>query len=112
MGLEIVNEGSMAYLTVTFLDKDGEEDVPDSVSYRIDCESNDQEVRDDTAVTPGATIEIPLTSADNAIIDPAHNLEKKVVTITAVYGEDDEVSDEYKYQVKNLKHKPSPEPEV
>jgi hypothetical protein len=108
MGLEIVNEGTTAYLTVEFTDKNGAAAAPSSISYRIDCETNDEQVRDDTPVTPGTSVEITLTSGDNEIIDGSHSLEKRVVTITAIYGEDDEVSDEYKYQVKNLKHKPSP----
>jgi len=103
MALEIVNEKSTAYLTVTFKDKDGALEAPSSASYRIDCLTNGQEVRGDTALTPGATIEITLSPADNAIIDQDNEVERRLVTVTGTYGASDTIHQEYEYNVKNLR---------
>ena len=101
--METINEGSTAYLTASFKDKDGTLDAPSAVSYRIDCLTNDQEVRDDTAADAGETVEITLTAADNAIIDSDRQTERRLVTVTATYGEDDALMEEYEYNLKNLR---------
>ena len=105
MSYDIVNESTTAYLTVKFTDKTGEPAAPSSISYRIDCLTNNEEVRDDTVVTPpAAEIEIKLTPDDNAIINPDNGLERRCVTIKATYGEEgDEINEEYIYNVKNLR---------
>jgi len=105
MAIDNVNEESTAYLTVTLLDKDGAEEAPSSATYRIDCLTNGQEIRDDTALTPAASIEITLGAADNAIINQENTTERRLVTVTASYGADDELNDEYEYNVKNLRKK-------
>jgi hypothetical protein len=103
MSLEIVNEESTAYLTVVFKDKDGAEQAPTSATYRIDCLTNGEEVREDTAMTPIASpYEITLGAADNAMIDSDRLTEARRVTVEAVYGSDDHVNADYKYLVKNL----------
>lgn len=108
--MDIVNEGSTAYLTVTFLDKAGAQAAPTSISYRIDCLTNAQEVKDDTAVVAGASVEITLTPADNAIIAAANSQERRLVTVTATYGASDAVKADYEYRVRNLAKSPSPVP--
>jgi hypothetical protein len=46
---------------------------------------------------------ITLTAEDNGIFDdPAAPYEVHVVTVTAIYGENNEVNEEYRYPVKNL----------
>lgn len=101
--VETINEGSTAYLAISFKDKNGGLKAPSSVSYRVDCLSNDQEIRADTAIQPDESIEIRLTPTDNQILNQANTKEKRLVTIKAVYGTDDAVNDEYKYNVRNLK---------
>ena len=105
MPLEIVNEESTAYLTVQFKDKDGNLAAPSSASYRIDCLTNGQEVRGDTALTPASSIEITLTDTDYAIIDQTNSVERRLVTIMASYGAGDDINDEYEHDLKNLRKK-------
>lgn len=105
MALDTLNEGSTGYLTVAFTDKDGAAATPSTVSYRIDCMTNGQEVKDDTAVTPASSVKIELGAADNAIIDQANPFEKRIVTVTADYGVDDACVDEFIYAVKNMQKK-------
>jgi hypothetical protein len=108
MAIEVVNEDSTAYLTVTFLDKDGTAAVPSSASYRIDCLTNASEVKDDTVLTPASSIEITLSAADNAIITQTNAIERRLVTVFATYGASDGVKDEYEYNVQNMRKVPSP----
>lgn len=103
MSLEIIDEETSAYLTVTFKDKDGQQQAPSSASYRIDCLTNDQEVRTDTSLTPAAQIEIHLEPTDNAIINQDNQTETRLVTIKASYGASDGINASYKYNVRNLK---------
>lgn len=108
MALEIVNEGSTAYLTVAFTDKNGAAAAPTTVTYRIDCLTNGTEVKDDTSLSPGTSVEITITATENAIISQSNALEKRVVTVIGSYGTGDAVKNEYQYWVKNLSKVPSP----
>ncbi|MCK5613136.1 hypothetical protein KAR91_65285 [Candidatus Pacearchaeota archaeon] len=102
-----VNEGSTCYLDVSFKDKDGVLAAPTSISYRIDCITSDQEIKDDTDFgAPAASIEIEIDSADNAIIDQANNSERRLVTVTGTYGAEDKIVEEYEYDVMNMTKKP------
>lgn len=106
MTLEVVNEGSTAYLTVTFLDKDGNQAAPTSITYRIDCLTTGTQVKGDTVVTPAAQVEITLGADDNAIQDQTNENEERLVTIEASYGASDGVKDSYRYILRNLKKVP------
>jgi hypothetical protein len=89
---------------VTFLDKAGAQAAPASVRYRIDDVTGAApvEVRGDTSLAPGASVEITLTPADHAILDAANAQERRLVTVTASYGANDAVVAEYEYRVRNL----------
>ena len=100
--MEQVNERSTAYLTVTFKDKAGAAQQPTAASYRIDDVATGTEIRADTSLTPGTSVEITLTTADNAILSPRLEVEKHVVTVTGTYGENDAVRAQYVYEVVNL----------
>ena len=100
--LAVVNENSNAYLTVNFKDKNGVAAVPSSISYRVDCITNGEEVLTDTPFTPpAASIEIELVKANNACIG-SNKYEERCVTVTAIYGASDEISEEYRYNLRNL----------
>ena len=102
MTTETVNEGSTAYVTATFRDKAGTVALPSAVTYRIDCITNNTQVRDTTSATPATAVEITLTATDNAIIDPRRNRELRRVTVTGTYGDSDAVREQYDYWVRNL----------
>lgn len=103
MPLEVVNEGSSAYLTATFKDKDGQQVAPSAVTYRIDCLTSGTEIKGDTAITPAPSVEIHLTATDNAIQGQENEKELRLVTVKATYGTDDAVNASYPYYVRNLK---------
>lgn len=102
--MQTINEESTGYLTVKFFDKAGALAAPSSVVYRIDDVATGLEVRADTAVgSPGSEIEIVLTPADNTILNTVGDNETRRVTVTGTYGPSDQVTDDYLYEVRNLK---------
>ena len=98
-----VNEESTAFLTVSFYDKNDELTTPTTVSYRVDCLTNNSELRDWTGIAPASQVEITLDSNDNTIIDQWNFEEIRLVTIEAYYGVADKLTTTYKYLVRNLR---------
>ncbi len=104
--MTIVNESSTAYMTVTFTDKLGVPAVPQTVSYWIHDQLTGQLVHPETAVDPAEAVEITLAPSDHALLS-GRLLETRFVTIVATYGDDDQVTEETSYQVRNLLYLPS-----
>jgi len=101
--MQQVRERSTAYLTVTCRDKTGQAQAPSALTYRIDDVFSAQAILPVTTVgTPSSTVELTLQPAHNRILDPARAVERRRVTVTATYGADDQVCDEYEYEVVNL----------
>lgn len=104
--MEVIKEESTAYLEITFLDKDDLEEAPSSATYRIDGGALDAEtlteIQDDTALPPGASVELTLTPAFNTLLSQADPYEQRLVTVKAAYGGGQGVNDKYKYLVENL----------
>lgn len=106
MSLDVVNEGETAYLAVAFTDKAGDSEDPVTISYRIDCLKNSQEILTDTPVTPAAAeVEITLKPSQNNIIDQNNTTERRLVTVIGTYGADDSIIREFEYNVKNMRKK-------
>ena len=101
--MERVNEKSTAYLTVTFRDKAGAAQAPASAKYRIDDLISGQAVREETEIaSPGSTLELTLTVADNTLLNAQAAIEQRRVTVVGEYGAGDAVTAEYIYEVVNL----------
>jgi hypothetical protein len=96
-----VTKKTTAYLTVSFYDKAGALQIPATATYRIDDVGSGDQVRDTTNLTPATEIEIILRPSDNVILRGGN--EKRRVTVTATYGVDDQVVDEYVYGVVDLR---------
>ncbi len=98
--LESVNDGSTAYLIVSFYDEEGALLTPTSVTYRIDDEEGNQ-IRGNTAVTPDSTVTIELTKSDNKLTSPADRI--NVVTILASWESGaKQIISEYRYKILYL----------
>lgn len=101
-----VNEGSSAWLTVQFKDKNGALAAPTSVLYRVDCLTSRTAVQGMSQL-PGpmsGTMEIPLGPGLTSIRNRNSEQEDKRVTVVASYGLDgDQVTSDYDYTVRNLK---------
>lgn len=101
--MKVVNQGTTASRVVELLDQNGAPGVPTALSYRIDCVTSGQVVRALTPLTPAATVEITLTPADTAIVNPRNNQETKRLTVVAQYGgENDQVTGQFDYVVHRL----------
>lgn len=98
-----VNERSTAYVTATFLDRNGQPATPDSVTYRVDCETTDTALVALGPAVPAASVEIVIPADANAMQNPANDFEVKLVTVAAVYGAGDQVTQQYRYRVRNLR---------
>jgi hypothetical protein len=98
--LSQVNEASTCWLTAAFTDKAGDPVQPTTVDYRID--SDGTEVLDWTSATPGTSVEIEITSTQNAMVSSTAVLEDRTVTVKAGFGGADYSYEEYRYLVKNL----------
>ena len=101
--MKTVNEASTSYLTVSFYDKDGVLAVPTSITYRIDEPHTDTAILASTAVSAASSVDITITPTQNTHVVTKWP-EKRVVTVTAVYGASDSISEEYEYQIKNLQY--------
>lgn len=103
--MNIVNKSSTSYVTISLKDKAGAAAAPTAITYRIDCLTTGFNVRPWTAVAPAASVEITLTADDNAIVEESNQRERRRITVVAAYGAggDDQIVDEYDYEVRNLK---------
>ena len=82
----VVQEGSTSWVTVTFYDRDGVAQVPVTADYRIDDRTSDTEILDWTPLTPGSSIEIVITAAQNAFLDQNNEEEVREVSVRATTG--------------------------
>ena len=99
--MDVINEGTTGYLTVTFYDKAGDAAAPSAVSYRIDCLSSGTVILTDTSATPGTEVEITLTAAQNAIVAGLPR-ERRRVTVTGTYAGSQAVTHQFDYEIRNL----------
>nr|WP_297388304.1 hypothetical protein [uncultured Roseateles sp.] len=103
--MSVVNEHTTCYVSVSFRDRGGLPAVPASVTYRIDCATNGQQIKAWTAVDAAAEVSITIAATENAIIDDANAEEERHVTVIASYGvgAEDQVTAEHVYRVRNLR---------
>ena len=98
-----VNEGSTAYLTVNFKDKDGNALAPSSATWQVHDMRSGQVMQEETAIPGvGAVTTITIPPAVNAIVKPANPKEVRRVTVKAAYGSGQAINAEYDYTVINL----------
>lgn len=100
--MAIVNENSATTITSTFPDTSGNNQTPDSVSYTIHDIQSGTEIRASTALTPASSVDIDIEPHENRILDRAHAMEGRKVTVTAVDGVG-QVVNEHVYKVRRLK---------
>jgi len=105
--MERVNEGSYHTITVSFTDEELTPVTPDAASYRIDDLSSGAEIVPNTEFIPGASsyvIEIP--GEINKLLNPIHDVETWIVTVTFVYDATKVGTAEYRYWLQRLDYLP------
>lgn len=100
--MQIVNEGTTAYLTVSFKDKAGAAAAPSTLTYSLHCLTTGAVLRNNVSLTAGTSVEITLSATDNAMQSQSNRRETKRVTVKASYGAGEAVNSQYDYQVANL----------
>ena len=101
--MEVINEGTTAFLTVAFKNPAGVTVAPSAISYRVDCLTTGGSLRAATSVSPAPTVEIELDEAIDNVILGSDAYERRRVTITANYGSGYQAIDYHDYLLKNLK---------
>ena len=100
-----INEGSSAFLTITFKDQTGAGVTPTTAAYRLD--NAGAQVRDWEAFTPASSSHIiEITGAENAILNPELATETMTVTVRWTYGTGSSGTESFEYVIKNLRCNP------
>lgn len=95
-----INERSAMSITARFRDRSAGTDVtPTNCKYRLDGECG--QVTDWTALTPGTTATISLTSSQTAISNDARALEQMTLSVAADYGLSTQFIESMTFQVRN-----------
>jgi len=93
-------EGSYGQVfTASFFDVDDAELIPTSITYRVDCLTNSQEVVADTAVAPAASVEIKSVEAWTTRIDTNNATELRRLRVTGA-GPDWKESAEFLFRIR------------
>lgn len=100
----LVTEKSAYTLTAKFYDDATEAwaaTTPTTARYRID-DGCGLTVKDWTALTPSNSIDISVSSSDNAIVDDSRELESKTLTVQCNSGLSTQWQATFTWQVRNL----------
>lgn len=95
-----INERSAMTVVARFRDRATNADVtPTNAKYRLDSECG--EVTGWTALTPGPTATISLTSTQTQILNGIHALQDMVLSVAADYGLAGQFIETMPFQVRN-----------
>lgn len=97
------NEGSSFSLTVSFTDIDGNTAIPTSIFYEVYDSHTGTVLQESTGVAIGSSIIISVLSTVNVIVKEWRDKELHVLLVKTNYGLGDDLNDEYKFYVKNLR---------
>lgn len=88
---------------VDLTDADGNPAPPISVTYRIDCLTSGAQILAPVVLsTPGASFDVTVPSALNAIVDQSNPQEYRRMTVEALYANADLLSGQFDWVVNNL----------
>jgi hypothetical protein len=100
-----VNESSAMTVRARFFSETGDLVTPTTARYLIRDLSNDRVVRDWTALSPAATIDIAISASDNDIYEHSRRprrFERRVITVQADAGLATQRADEIEYHIRDL----------
>lgn len=103
--LSEVNENTSAFMTIVPKNTSGVAATPDSMSYRIDCETTGTAIKAETSLTPGTSVAVTVTPTENRIITSSNVEEIRCLTVKCVYTTStDEIQEQLRWRVKNLEY--------
>jgi len=98
-----VNEGSVAYLTVKFYDKDNSLAIPTSATWEVHDVESGAVMRSPIAIASiASTVELTLTPAINSFANPLNDEEQRRVTIKTIWGAGLTTNAEVDYDIIDL----------
>lgn len=101
--MDVVNEGTTTIITVSFYNENNEPITPDSVIYRLDDIYSGTEIKDDTSITPGESVDITISSTENRIVNRNRPVEKRIMSVKYTYAGNSKTGyDSYIYMIQNL----------
>jgi hypothetical protein len=98
----MIPERSTSWLTIELYDKDGKLETPSSVVYSIMDVASKEILVPETNLPSSSVIEVELSPQVNRIVNPKNKEETRRVTVIAYYGDNDSLTGEFDYIVKNL----------
>jgi hypothetical protein len=98
-----INEGTTAYFTAVFKDKDGNNAAPTSAEYLIYCVTTSEITVEWTNIpTPSASQEITISGSTNVMQNEGNDYEDYVLMVKGTYGAGDTVTEPYEYRILNM----------
>jgi len=102
MLLSLIDAGSIAYLTTTFLDMDDAAQAPASVTVEVIDGETGTVIREATAETPVASSMVfEITPTENSMLDATKRRERRRIIVRATFGADDAFVDHFDYLIGN-----------
>lgn len=102
--LDSFNERSTVLITVTFTDDNGDPVTPSSATYRVDDRASRTAILAATSIGSLSTsVDLTITSEQNAIVRPRKAFEVRTVTVEFDYdGSTKHGTAQYEYKLVNL----------
>jgi hypothetical protein len=97
-----IPERSLLRIRARLLDPDDVPTVPNTLRYRLDCQTTSTVLIGWTEVTPTSLLEVSVPADMNRIINTRNRVERKVFTVDANTGTTEAYTVEEIYEVKNL----------
>ena len=102
--MDQVNEKTSCTINTAYADEKGAPVIPTSGTYRIDDLVTNTAILGPTSLPSlAASVDIPITIAQNAMVNAALDRETHILTTTWTYGIGKGGNDEYRFEVTALK---------
>lgn len=103
--MDSINKKTTYIVTLYFRDGNGFATTPTAAWYSLFCETTKTQILPETSIGGlGTSVDILITLAQNAILNPLNDAEQKLVTTRFTYGSPvKQGTGEYRYLVNNLK---------
>jgi hypothetical protein len=104
--LDVCNEKSTKWLQFSFFNRLNQPVIPSAVYVSIYDEASNTAIRARAALTStlATVMEMEITSDENKLVNEDHQFELRTVTVEYDDGSTGKKTDEYQYNIKNLKH--------
>jgi len=99
--MDTVKKRNGGTVRILMYGRDGELESPSSAVYRIDDLESGGSIRESTPLPAGHTVDLDLDATDTDIVTAGERHEIHRITVTATYGQDDYLVDEWDFKVKD-----------